>query len=130
MLDKLKCRISFNYQFNCPYISYWNIGEIPYQCNTTSTYLCTLWLEFIVYILYVANTTAVMEVIGLQGRRLLLYRILLFIHCGKLLLLHVFTFIPRNTFAITKFYSIRMQKFAKNLHSCKTIHEKCECCPL
>ena len=47
----------------------------------------------------------------------LCYRILLIIHGEKLLLYHIFTFIPKNIQlpAFTSFHSIDMQKFAKTL---------------
>ena len=35
MLDKLKYRIDFDYQFKCPYIGYQNISKILYRYNTS-----------------------------------------------------------------------------------------------
>ena len=61
----------------------------------------------------------------------MLYHIL-FIICGeKLLLFHVFTFIPEKNVCgflpvFISFHSIHVQNLPKNFHSCEAIHEKQE----
>ena len=57
------------------------------------------------------------------------YCILLIIRGEKVLLFHVFTFIPKKLSwlpVFTSFHSIHVQKLAKKFHGCEVIHEKCE----
>ena len=55
--------------------------------------------------------------------------ILLIIQGEKVLLFHIFTFIPKKLSwlpVFTSFHSIHVQKLAKKFHGCEVIHEKCE----
>ena len=57
------------------------------------------------------------------------YCILLIIRGEKVLLFHIFTFIPKKLSwlpVFTSFHSIHMQKLAKKFHGCEVIHEKYE----
>ena len=57
------------------------------------------------------------------------YHILLIIHRERLLLFHIFTFIPKKDSQLptfTSFHSSQVKKLPKIFHSYKVIHEKCQ----
>ena len=56
--------------------------------------------------------------------KILKYHILLIIHGEKLLLFHIFTFIPRKAFTVISFY-----KISKHLHA-KICQKNCSCKPI